>query len=270
MVSLAYNLFFKNEIKKWPGQPSGLRKGFVRRNGYYQHQCAIISMDFVLCVVPSSDRMNDLQHVGTRLQLNTIFQERFLGRPDLGVLNPLFRFNIFRWCFDSCDSVCFPPMSAGFTRFRLHLSSYFNDYVFDEMKDPASNDIFDFEALRGDTLELQLFQVLSCPASAHSHDGSDVHSFFFGDQSMSVALKVDVAAISSLYQMPRATIPQRNARLDWAYGDVREVLAVSQQFTESLQAYCQNRQGNLYEACINDTACSDSQWPYPQGFPNLF
>ena len=87
---------------------------------------------------------------------------------------------------------------------------------------------------------------------------------------MPLALKVDVAAISSLYQMPRATIPQRNARLDWAYGDVREVLAVSLQFTDSLQAYCQNRQGNLYEARISDMACSDSQWPYPQGFPNLF
>jgi hypothetical protein len=81
---------------------------------------------------------------------------------------------------------------------------------------------------------------------------------------------VDVSAIESAYKMPRATIPDRNATLDWAYGDVREVLAVGQYTAEQTQLYCLNRNGGLYAARMDDAACRDSDWPYPQGYPNYF
>ena len=86
----------------------------------------------------------------------------------------------------------------------------------------------------------------------------------------SLAQLVDIAAIESAYKMPPSTIPDRNATLDWAYGDVREVLAVGQYTAERTQLYCLNRNGGLYAARMDDAACRDSDWPYPQGYPNYF
>ena len=58
--------------------------------------------------------------------------------------------------------------------------------------------------------------------------------------------------------------------LDWAYGDRAEVYAVSYEHLQSLRSYCLNRVGGVYSARLDDEACKDSIYPYPQGFPNYY
>jgi hypothetical protein len=108
------------------------------------------------------------------------------------------------------------------------------------------------------------------PKTPGSIDYTDPPVLFSGRQSRTLANNVDLAAIASLFHLARATIPERNSSLDWAYGDPRELLAVSQLLHERLGLYCRNRQGNLYNARLDDVACRDGELPYPQGFPNYF
>jgi hypothetical protein len=89
-------------------------------------------------------------------------------------------------------------------------------------------------------------------------------------QTKSLKDVVDLVSIARTYHFDQQTIRPRNTTLDWFYGDVREVLAVSRHLATSLQTYCLNRVGGLYKARLDDAACSDSSWPYPQGFPNYF
>ena len=105
-----------------------------------------------------------------------------------------------------------------------------------------------------------------CAVSLERSPGPDVPA----SQTVSLADTVDEASISSVYHFDELTIPKRNASTDWFYGDIREVLAVSQYLSDSLQKYCLNRVGGLYMALVTDPACSDSVWPYPQGFPNYY
>ena len=92
----------------------------------------------------------------------------------------------------------------------------------------------------------------------------------YSTQTKSLEDVVDLTTIARTYHFDQQTIRPRNTTLDWFYGDVREVLAVSRHLATSLQTYCLNRVGGLYEARLDDAACSDSCWPYPQGFQNYF
>ena len=91
-------------------------------------------------------------------------------------------------------------------------------------------------------------------------------------QSNSLALTVDVNDIASMYHVSADTVPPKplNSTLDWAYGQIREVFAVSQYTTSMVQNYCVNRVGDVYSALITDPACIDSALPYPEGYPNYF
>ena len=75
-----------------------------------------------------------------------------------------------------------------------------------------------------------------------------------------------------MYHVSSDTVPDRalNSTLDWQYGDIREVLAVSEVTTSRIQDYCLNRIGDIYSANLQDQACKDSALPYPQGYPNYF
>jgi hypothetical protein len=90
------------------------------------------------------------------------------------------------------------------------------------------------------------------------------------NQTNSLAYDVDLGSIASSLHLDRNSVPLRNATFDWAYADIREILAVSQFLSSSLQTYCWNRVGGLYNARLEDDACADSVWPFPQGFPNYF
>lgn len=104
----------------------------------------------------------------------------------------------------------------------------------------------------------------SLPGTCHAPEAAPVR------QTQSLAEAVDVASIASTYHLDQPSIPPRNSSLDWAYGDTREVLAVTQYLSSSLQRYCLHRVGGHYDALLDDDACADSVWPYPQGFPNYF
>ncbi len=85
-----------------------------------------------------------------------------------------------------------------------------------------------------------------------------------------LADKIDPADIKSLLHFDTTTIPDRNALFEWAYGDVREALAVSTFLTKKVGDYCQNKVGGLYQALTDDSICKDSDKPFPFGFPNYF
>jgi hypothetical protein len=48
------------------------------------------------------------------------------------------------------------------------------------------------------------------------------------------------------------------------------MLAVGYQTATAVKDYCLNDVGGLYQARLDDPACSDSSLPYPQGFPNYY
>ena len=81
---------------------------------------------------------------------------------------------------------------------------------------------------------------------------------------------IDSADIKSLLHFDTSTIPDRNALFEWAYGDVREVMAVATFMTKKVGDYCQNKVGGLFQALVDDTICMDSDKPFPFGFPNYF
>jgi hypothetical protein len=76
--------------------------------------------------------------------------------------------------------------------------------------------------------------------------------------------------IKSLLHLDTSTMPDRNSTFEWAYGDVRETLAVATFLTKKVGDYCQNKVGGLYQALMDDSMCKDSSKPYPFGFPNYF
>jgi len=124
-------------------------------------------------------------------------------------------------------------------------SKHFNDYVFENMMNASDDAQVQFTALRDDQLELHLFQTNSLQDN------------------------VDWVAINSTYHIDGNTLPTRSANaIGWAYGDKREIIAVSQALSKAVEKYCQNRVGGIYNARMDDDACSDSNWPFPQGFPN--
>ncbi len=82
--------------------------------------------------------------------------------------------------------------------------------------------------------------------------------------------KIDPADIKSLFHFDVPTIPDRNAFFEWAYGDIREVMAVATFLTKKVGEYCQNKVGGLYQALTEDSICMDSTKPFPFGFPNYF
>ena len=151
------------------------------------------------------------------------------------------------------------------------------------------------EVLRDDHLELRLFQASpESPSAGHaslllflvgrafaSRRAADLDHLAAltrrrprgpALQANMLALTVDVNDIASMYHTSVDTIPDiaLSSTLDWQYGDVREVLAVSQLAASRIQDFCLNRHGDIYSANLQDQACSDSALPYPQGYPNYF
>ena len=76
--------------------------------------------------------------------------------------------------------------------------------------------------------------------------------------------------LEALYLLGTNTVPQRNTTMDWSYADRGEIFAVSYFLSRQLREYCLNRIGSLYNSRIGDDACTDSVWPYPQGYPNYY
>lgn len=76
--------------------------------------------------------------------------------------------------------------------------------------------------------------------------------------------------MESLFILGKNTIPQITTEADWAYGDPAQLFPVAYAISQSLQDYCVGRTGSLYNARMDDDACADSVWPYPQGFGNYF
>ena len=63
----------------------------------------------------------------------------------------------------------------------------------------------------------------------------------------------------------RSTIPNRLPnKIDYFYGDPREVLSLAHSNLVQLRTFC--RTG----ANVDSTACKDSELPFPLGFPNYF
>ena len=89
-------------------------------------------------------------------------------------------------------------------------------------------------------------------------------------QTVSLSSTVDTAGIESLYILGSNTLPARIAKMDWAYGNRGELFPVAYATAQSLRQYCLNRAGTIYNARLDDDACADSVWPYPQGYPNYF
>ena len=82
--------------------------------------------------------------------------QRFSNQPDISTENPAFRYNIFRFHFSAYFG---SQMRHDNSDYPEKCSSYFNDYIFQDMMDPSQDALVQFQALRQDSLELRFFQV---------------------------------------------------------------------------------------------------------------